>query len=621
MKKIFSLFVITIALLASYDCAQAKSAVGDQKLSRAEALQMVLLSKKISIPTRSWITIKDVKPDQRLALFVSLAVDSGLISLYPDKTFRPKKWIRAGEFSVLAMRTYGRNFSPKKLLSKGKQPITKEQANKILAAISQESSEWLQKKDFLSASLLSPSGCSENKHLEDHICMSNFQKKCSVEHGNGYQDWDTGLNDYTDCSDIICDAGYELFRYKCVSHTTASKKRVGEFREIQIQKDHLEMDQLPPDDLLASMENDQKYKNTLYVPYFKMLRQAHGLTTQKEKVQAVYDWITHFIDYDDLLYRKIKDRFNGTSYTWQGALRNAFAVCGGYSDLFAHALSMLGIPNAYISGMALNDTDSGPRGPHAWNKAQIDGTWYYFDTTWDSMNTDDENQSVTKPSLDYFMLPKECIDLDHQEDGDPPTSNEERLKYLHDHFMFFLQQCPHLIDQRIGQMDADQLISLMNNYGTQIQQFFPYLSKVTSPFLQILNTPMFARGNRLKEEDKGHLYIFTDPEPNRLFYQKVKNLIDDTIREYNLQKIIVHDLDTSVSENLSLAHDLHFKFKPGQGMSIMGNSSGSYFFKLFVSNRWIDVDYLSDIKEKLFKEVLKKCNADPKICPPMNLPK
>ncbi len=113
--------------------------------------------------------------------------------------------------------------------------------------------------------------------------------------------------------------------------------------------------------------------------------------TTREKVEALYSYITKNVSYD---FRYYTDRSSMPyeSTVALGALQNGTAICGGYSHAFEMLLTMSGIENYTVSG-----TYNGEH--HMWNYLVLDGTGYYCDATADrgGMNR-------------HFMLTEEELD-------------------------------------------------------------------------------------------------------------------------------------------------------------------------------------------------------------------
>lgn len=106
------------------------------------------------------------------------------------------------------------------------------------------------------------------------------------------------------------------------------------------------------------------------------------------KLKTIYEYVINNVSYaygssDDLRY---------TAY---GALVNGKAVCQGYSVLLYRLAKEAGVSCRFVSGTA--------GGAHAWNIAEINGIYYYLDSTWD-------DTSVSVEYCDYFLKGTEDFD-------------------------------------------------------------------------------------------------------------------------------------------------------------------------------------------------------------------
>lgn len=114
-----------------------------------------------------------------------------------------------------------------------------------------------------------------------------------------------------------------------------------------------------------------------------------GKATDKDKVMAIYDWVSRNITYDYTAYEYWLMDDRGEYLTDEQDFRitkagdpfyvyaQKTAICGGYANLCWLMASIAGVPVAYISGI-----DRLEQGPHAWNAALLDGKWLFFDATW-----------------------------------------------------------------------------------------------------------------------------------------------------------------------------------------------------------------------------------------------
>lgn len=100
-----------------------------------------------------------------------------------------------------------------------------------------------------------------------------------------------------------------------------------------------------------------------------------GKKTDREKVQAIYNYVVNNTKYDyDLAKRVSHDYIPDIDDT----LSSGKAICYGYASLFAAMLRSVDIPAKLAMG-----TTTYLDGMHAWNEVYIDGEWIILDTTVD----------------------------------------------------------------------------------------------------------------------------------------------------------------------------------------------------------------------------------------------
>lgn len=102
----------------------------------------------------------------------------------------------------------------------------------------------------------------------------------------------------------------------------------------------------------------------------------HGMTDE-EKVKAIHDYIVLHFEYDT--YTGPSGRYASyadESFTAYGLVKNGYAVCEGYAELFCLLCAYANVPCYPVTG-----TFDG--GKHMWNKVRIDGKWYNVDCTMD----------------------------------------------------------------------------------------------------------------------------------------------------------------------------------------------------------------------------------------------
>lgn len=94
--------------------------------------------------------------------------------------------------------------------------------------------------------------------------------------------------------------------------------------------------------------------------------------TQKQKVDAIYSWLTNNVTYDNA---NLNNDSYMAKYAGFAALVNRTAVCQGYAGAFYRLCMESGIDSRVISCRNMN---------HAWNIVGLDGSYYHLDATWDA---------------------------------------------------------------------------------------------------------------------------------------------------------------------------------------------------------------------------------------------
>ncbi len=104
-------------------------------------------------------------------------------------------------------------------------------------------------------------------------------------------------------------------------------------------------------------------------------------TSQKEKMDTIYDYITENIVYD---YENLEDDSYLLKFSAYAALIHKTAVCEGYAVLFYRLAEECGLDARVITGIG----GEGEQSNHAWNIVQLGETYYYLDSTWDAGKTE-----------------------------------------------------------------------------------------------------------------------------------------------------------------------------------------------------------------------------------------
>ncbi len=142
-----------------------------------------------------------------------------------------------------------------------------------------------------------------------------------------------------------------------------------------VHKAEFSLNMTDPDKVyLNSVQNVKWSPSSLAVAQAKNL--TKNATTDKEKVQAIYEYIIGHIQYDNgLAFSATSDYLPQIDRT----LTTKKDICYGYSALFAAMLRSSDIPAKLVMG-----TTDYVETYHAWNEVLIDGEWVTIDTTVDA---------------------------------------------------------------------------------------------------------------------------------------------------------------------------------------------------------------------------------------------
>lgn len=112
---------------------------------------------------------------------------------------------------------------------------------------------------------------------------------------------------------------------------------------------------------------------------------AKDQATEFDKVERIYEWITHNIAYD---YDKLTSGKTIIGTNPKTILKSKKAICTDYAELLHAMLEEIGIKSetipGYTHGVHWHAGDSLFEESHAWIAIQIQEEWYLADPTWDA---------------------------------------------------------------------------------------------------------------------------------------------------------------------------------------------------------------------------------------------
>ena len=157
-----------------------------------------------------------------------------------------------------------------------------------------------------------------------------------------------------------------------------------------------------------------------------------GITAEMsdyDAVMSVYKNIIDRVDYDSLELERAGENTSDDEpddlRSIYGVFVNRKAVCAGYAKATQYLLNKLGFECVYVTG-------KGKQERHAWNLLNLEGDYYYMDTTWDDhSNTKDGVDSSGEITYDYFCVTTKEILRDHTPDDmlPLPECTADRCNY------------------------------------------------------------------------------------------------------------------------------------------------------------------------------------------------
>ena len=125
---------------------------------------------------------------------------------------------------------------------------------------------------------------------------------------------------------------------------------------------------------LASIQEIKWTESSLAVSRARQI--TSGLTTDRQKFEAVYRFVVNNIDYDTPKLATLTSTYLPNV---DETLTSGKGICYDHASLMAAMLRSLGIPTKLVKGYATT-----VQGYHAWNEVYVDGEWLIVDASVDA---------------------------------------------------------------------------------------------------------------------------------------------------------------------------------------------------------------------------------------------
>ena len=124
-----------------------------------------------------------------------------------------------------------------------------------------------------------------------------------------------------------------------------------------------------------------------------MSEEINKASDMNAKIKLIHDYLVKHVEYDSA--RADNKETNHLSNIAYGALKEGYAICGGYADSVSILLHRLNIPNIKISSEN-----------HVWNLLYLNDKWVHLDVTWD----DPVNKRIDSAiEYTYFLVDTKTI--------------------------------------------------------------------------------------------------------------------------------------------------------------------------------------------------------------------
>ncbi len=186
----------------------------------------------------------------------------------------------------------------------------------------------------------------------------------------------------------------------------------------------------------------------------------------------IHDYILKNCEYDESVDFTSDENYEKTdAFDAYGALVRGVAVCEGYSRAFELLCNGVGIRCINLIGTSQDEL-------HMWNAVELDGDWYYVDTTWDDIEDKafkydyfNINEKQLKKDHEFSSLANDMTDEEINGDGDlnALTSNFYIPDSDQTAFNYYVRKSPHLTNY-----DGREVIDSLTQSALEKEKYFHF---------------------------------------------------------------------------------------------------------------------------------------------------
>ena len=143
------------------------------------------------------------------------------------------------------------------------------------------------------------------------------------------------------------------------------------------------------------------------------------------RVKAIHDFVATWVAYDVEGLRSGDYKKDGRQMASR-VFEDRIGVCAGYANLMVALGTAAGSEIIFVTGDARKASDyielardelPAPDAGHAWNAAQVNGTWYLLDATWDAGTVNDGEAFKPGYRTTYLFIPPQLARWSHLPDA------------------------------------------------------------------------------------------------------------------------------------------------------------------------------------------------------------